>query len=314
MPYVFGPVPSRRLGLSLGIDLIPPKTCTFDCIYCQVGRTTSKTLKTAPFVPISEVIEEIRKKLVKSDPDVITLAGSGEPTLNSEIDQVIAAIKKMTEKRVVLLTNGSLFWRKEIRKRALNADVIMPTLTSAFENTFRKIHRPHSGLELGMVVDGLKTLRQEYKGQLLLEVVLLAGINDTGKEVEGLKTLIGQISPDKIQLNTVVRPPADSKAMPLDRRRLEDIRIFFGDKAEIVVGDPVTGKGKNKDSLAGSLLDMIRRRPLKPVDISNTLALSMEEVEDLVKGLLIKGYIRKQEHSGEIYYVSNQQSEVSGKP
>ncbi|MBW2358080.1 MAG: hypothetical protein JRF21_05090 [Deltaproteobacteria bacterium] len=165
-----------------------------------------------------------------------------------------------------------------------------------------------------MVVEGLKTLRQEYKGQLLLEVVLLAGINDTGKEVEGLKTLIGQISPDKIQLNTVVRPPADSKAMPLDRRRLEDIRIFFGDKAEIVVGDPVTGKGKNKDSLAGSLLDMIRRRPLKPVDISNTLALSMEEVEDLVKGLLIKGYIRKQEHSGEIYYVSNQQSEVSGKP
>ncbi len=311
MSYVFGPVPSRRLGLSLGVDLIPPKTCTYDCLYCQVGRTTSRTIKAAPFVPAREVIAEIEKKIAKSKPDAVTLAGSGEPTLYSEFDQIINGVKEITETRVVLLTNGSLFWREEIRRRALNADVIMPTLTSAFENTFRKIHRPHPKLDLGMIVNGLKTLRQEYKGQLFLEVVLVAGINDSEEEVEGLKVLAGRISPDKIQLNTVVRPPADSTAIPLDRRRLEDIRIFFGDKAEIVAGDPVTGKGKNKDSLAGGLLDMIRRRPLKPVDISNTLALSMEEVEDLVRGLLIKGYIRKQEYSGEIYYISNQRSAVS---
>jgi wyosine [tRNA(Phe)-imidazoG37] synthetase (radical SAM superfamily) len=313
MPFVFGPVPSRRLGLSLGIDLIPPKTCTFDCLYCQVGRTTSKTLKTAPFVHVGAVIDEIRKKLGRCDPDVITLSGSGEPTLNSEIEQVIAAIKKMTEKRVVLLTNGSLFWKEEIRKRALNADIVMPTLTSAFEKTFRKIHRPHAKLKLNVIIDGLKTFRREYKGQLFLEVVMLAGLNESGEEVEALKLLADRISPDKIQLNTVVRPPADSRAMPLDRRRLEEIRMFFGDKAEIVTGDPVTGKGKNTDSMAVSLLDMVRRRPLKPVDISNTLGLSFDEVEDLVKGLVIKGYISKREHSGDIYYVSNQQSEVSDK-
>lgn len=314
MPFVFGPVPSRRLGLSLGIDLIPPKTCTFDCLYCQVGRTTSKTIKTDSFVHVGDVIEEIKEKLGGCDPDVITLSGSGEPTLNSEIDLVIAAIKKMTEKRVALLTNGSLFWKEEIRKRALNADIVMPTLTSAFENTFRKIHRPYPELKLDVIIDGLKIFRREYKGQLFLEIVMLAGINDSGEEVEALKLLTDKISPDMIHLNTVVRPPADSRAMPLDRRRLEDIRIFFGDKAEIVTGDPVTGKGKNKDSVAVSLLDMIRRRPLKPVDISNTLALSLDEVEDLVKGLVIKGYIRKQEHSKEIYYVSNQPLDVSGKP
>jgi wyosine [tRNA(Phe)-imidazoG37] synthetase (radical SAM superfamily) len=313
MSYVFGPVPSRRLGLSLGIDLIPPKTCTFDCLYCQVGRTTSKTLKTAPFVHVETVIDEIRKKLGRCDPDVITLSGSGEPTLNSEIEQVIAAIKKMTEKRVVLLTNGSLFWKEEIRKRALKADIVMPTLTSAFEKTFREIHRPHPKLKLDVIIDGLRTFRREYRGQLFLEVVLVAGYNESGEEVEALKLLADRISPDKIQLNTVVRPPADSRAMPLDRRRLEEIRMFFGDKAEIVTGDPVTGKGKNTDSMAVSLLDMVRRRPLKPVDISNMLGLSFDEVEDLVKGLVIKGYIRKREHSGDIYYVSNQQSEVSDK-
>ncbi|RLI48274.1 MAG: radical SAM protein [Candidatus Thorarchaeota archaeon] len=314
MPFVFGPVPSRRLGLSLGIDLIPSKTCTYDCLYCQVGRTTSKTIKTASFAPVGDVIDEIEMKLGGCDPDVITLSGSGEPTLNSDIEQVIAAIKKMTEKRVVLLTNGSLFWKKEIRKRALNADIVMPTLTSAFENTFREIHRPHPKLKLDVIIDGLETFRRDYKGQLFLEVVMLAGINDSDEEIESLKMLADRISPDMIHLNTVVRPPADSRAMPLDRRRLEDIRIFLGNKTEIVAGDPVAGKRKKRDSMAVSLLDMIRRRPLKPVDISNTLSLSLEEVEGLVKGLVIKGYVRKQEHSGEIYYVSNLQSEVTGKP
>ena len=113
MPYVFGPVPSRRLGLSLGVDLIPAKTCSFDCLYCQVGKTTKKTVTPEPFVPVREVVQEVRKKLPKSVPDVITLAGSGEPTLHSEIDQVIASIKKITETKVVLLTNGSLFGKKK---------------------------------------------------------------------------------------------------------------------------------------------------------------------------------------------------------
>jgi wyosine [tRNA(Phe)-imidazoG37] synthetase (radical SAM superfamily) len=279
-----------------------------------VGKTTSKTIETASFVPLADVVDEIRKKIDGCDPDVITLSGSGEPTLNSHIEQVIAAIKEMTEKSVVLLTNGSLFWKEEIRKRVLNADIVMPTLTSAFEETFREIHRPHPKLKHDVIVEGLEAFRQEYKGQFFLEVVMLAGINDSGEEIEALKQLTDRIAPDMIQLNTVVRPPADSRAKPLDRRRLEDIRIFFGGNTEIVSGDPVTGKGKNRDSMAISLLDMIRRRPLKPVDISNTLSLSLEEVEDLVKGLVIKGYIRKQEHSGEIYYVSNLQSEVSGEP
>lgn len=307
MPYVFGPVPSRRLGLSLGIDLIPPKTCTYDCLYCQVGRTTTQNIEPTEYAPVSEVISEIERKLGKSRPDAVTLAGSGEPTLHSGIDRLIASIKEMTDTPVVLLTNGSLFWMEAVRQRAKMADVIMPTLSSVFEHTFRKVHRPHPNLEPRMIIDGLSKLRHIYKGQLHLEVVLLAGINDTDKEVEGLKAVIDRLSPDRIQLNTVVRPPSDPRAISLDRKRLEEIKVLFGERAEIIAEVPVLGDRRREDSVLGDLLEMVRRRPLTSVDIANSLNLSIEEVEGLVKGLLIKGYIRQQEHSGDIYYLSNQE-------
>ena len=306
MSYVFGPVPSRRLGFSLGIDLIPAKTCTFDCLYCQVGKTTRKTLKRKPFAPVREVVAEIQENLIQSVPDAITLAGSGEPTLHTEIDQIIALIKDITDIRIALLTNGSLFWVEEVREGVLGADIIMPTLSSAFEATFRKIHRPQPPLELKTIVEGLKLLRKEFNGALFLEVVLLAGINDTEKELEGLKDLIARIAPDKIQLNTVVRPPADRRAMSLDRKRLKEIKEFFGSNAEIVADVSVErGPGK-EDSKTRNLLDMVRRRPLRPVDIANSMALPLDDAEALVKGLLIKGHIRKQEHSGNTYYLSNE--------
>ncbi len=305
MSYVFGPVPSRRLGMSLGVDLIPAKTCTFDCLYCEVGRTTSKTLKPGPFVPFRKVVDEIKIKLMKSEPDTVTLAGSGEPTLYSRIHEVIDGVKDITETKIAVLTNGSLFWKEEIRKRVLKADIILPTLSSVFENTFRMIHRPHPGLELNTVIDGLERLRNDYKGLLFLEIVLLAGINDTEKEVEGLKTVIDRLNPEKIQLNTVVRPPADKRALSLDRERLEEIKIFLGERAEIIAGVTFDTKKDKADTLIRDLLDMLKRRPLRSIDIQDVTGLSPHDVEDLVKGLLIKGYISRQEHSGEDYYLSN---------
>ena len=308
--YVFGPVPSRRLGLSLGVDLIPPKTCTFDCLYCEVGRTTDKTVSPKPFVPVSEVIAQVERRLSGCSPDAVTLAGSGEPTLHSEIDQVIESLHEITDTRIALLTNGSLFWDEAIRQRARKADIIMPTLSSAQEQTFRRIHRPHPALDLDTIVGGLKRLRREYDGQLFLEVVLLAGINDTEAELEGLKRLIMEISPDKIQLNTVVRPPSDARAKPLDRKMLEDIKLFFGDKAEIVVDAPLAKKALMSDSLARDLVDMVRRRPLRLTDMANSLGQSMDRVQDLVKGLIIKGYIIEKKHSGEIFYIGKEDNEA----
>jgi len=267
-----------------------------------VGRTTQKTVETQPFVPIKEVLEELEKRLEIFIPDAITLSGSGEPTLYSEIDQVIAFIKGITETKIAILTNGSLFWREEVRRRVSGADIIMPTLTTAFEETFRAIHRSHPELSLNLIIEGLKRLRQGCKGKLFLEVVLLAGFNDSAKELEGLRRVIEQISPDKIQLNTVVRPPSDHRAIPLDTRRLVKIKNLFGEKAEIIAEAPLKQIRGKDDALGATILEMVRRRPLRAVDVAKVFNMPLEEVEDLIKSLEVKGALQQQEHSGEVYY------------
>jgi wyosine [tRNA(Phe)-imidazoG37] synthetase (radical SAM superfamily) len=302
MAHVFGPVPSRRLGLSLGVDLIPPKTCTFDCLYCQVGRTTLKRIEPEAFVPIKEVIRALKEKLKNVTADYVTFSGSGEPTLHSEIDQAIRFVKETTNMKVALLTNGSLFWREEVREKVLRADLIMPTLSTAFEETFRAIHRPHRDLRLSNIIEGLKRLHQVYKGQLFLEVVLLAGINETEREIQALKRVIDQIAPDRIQLNTVVRPPADSRALLLDRKRLEDIKNFLGAKAEIIAEVPPQRKVTPDDSLSVAILEIAKRRPVRASDISNVLNRSLREVEGQIKDLVMKGQLRYEVYRGEIYY------------
>lgn len=305
--HIFGPVPSRRLGLSLGVDLIPSKTCTFDCLYCEVGRTTDRTIQTRPYVPVSEILEQLRRKLLVCSPDIITLAGSGEPTLHSEIDRIIRGIREITDTRVAVLTNGSLFWNKEIRDRVLDADIIMPTLSSAFGQTFGRIHRPHPDIHLSAVVQGLRALRMDYKGRIFLEVVFLAGINDTVEEEEALKDVIDTIRPDRIQINTVVRPPSDPRARALDPGQLEKIRLLLGEDAEVIAGTPRhEGGGRAAQSAAEILLDTLKRRPLRAADIVDSLNMDPHEVDDLIKGLMIKGYIRGREHSGEIFYLSNE--------
>ena len=308
MSYIFGPVPSRRLGLSLGVDLIPHKTCTFDCLYCEVGRTTNRTITSSPFAPVDEILHQIGNRLAECSPDVITLAGSGEPTLHSEIHHIISGIRKLTDTRIVILTNGSLFWDGAVRERVLGADLIMPTLSSAVSSTFQTIHRPHPDLTLDRIVDGLKQLRAEFDGLIYLEVILLAGINDTEEEVRALKPLIRQIQPEKIQLNTVVRPPADPCAKALDSKRLEEIKLFLGERAEIVVDIGGAQRAMARDTKGKGLLEMVRRRPLRLKDIANSMGLSIDEVESMVKGLLLKGYLRRQDHSGEIFYIGNEVS------
>lgn len=306
MSYIFGPVPSRRLGLSLGVDLIPHKTCTFDCLYCEVGRTTNKTITGSPLAPVDEILKQLDKRLTECTPHVITLAGSGEPTLHSEIDRIISGIRELTDTRIVILTNGSLFWDDAVRKRVKGANLIMPTLSSAVSSTFQTIHRPHGNLTLDRIVGGLKRLRMDFDGLIYLEVILLSGINDTDEEVRALKPLIQEIQPDKIQLNTVVRPPADSCAKALEGKRLEEIKLFLGERAEIVVDIGAEKGTVAPDTKGKGLLEMVRRRPLRAKDMASSLGLSIDEVESVVKGLLIKGYLRRQDHSGEIFYMSNE--------
>lgn len=302
MSYIFGPVPSRRLGLSLGIDLVPVKTCSYDCLYCQVGRTTGKILDPEAFVPVRTITEELEEKLEKIAPDTITLSGSGEPTLYSPMAQLISSIKQMTDIRIAILTNGSLFWNEKVRAGVLEAQIIAPTLSTVFEETYRAIHRPHADIELGMIIEGLKALRRDFRGFIFLEVVLLAGFNDSAREIEGLKQVIGEISPDRIQLNTVVRPPANSRALSLDTVRLEEIRHFLGDKAEIIADIPPEQRRQVFESYEDTILETARRRPMRAVDLANVLNLPLEDVEGLLEGLMGKGDLSVTGHGEETYY------------
>lgn len=303
MAHIFGPVASRRLGLSLGVDLIRLKTCTYDCLYCQAGRTTHQSVEIESFAPVAEVLEELEKKLEICTPDAITFSGSGEPTLSQDIDRVIAFIKEKTDTKTVILTNGSLLWREDVRDRISGADVIMPTLSTVFEKTFKLIHNPHSDLDLNTIIEGLKSLRRTYQGDLFLEVVLLAGINDSDKELEGLKGVIDQICPEKIQLNTVVRPPSDSRAISLDIKRLKEIQTLFGAKAEIIAKTPLVREGGGVESMNKTILEMAKRRPLRVSDVANMCAIPLEEADNLIKGLVVKGALREKRHEGEVYYI-----------
>jgi wyosine [tRNA(Phe)-imidazoG37] synthetase (radical SAM superfamily) len=303
LAHVFGPVPSRRLGLSLGVDLIPFKTCTYNCLYCQVGRTTRQSLKIESFIPVTEILDELEKKLQICSPDAITFSGSGEPTLSSDIDRVISVVKEKTDIKTVVLTNGSLLWQEDVRHRISGADIIMPTLTTAFEETFRLIHQPHVDLDLDTIVGGLKSLRRTYRGNLFLEVVFLAGFNDSEKELEGLRSVIDQISPDKIQLNTVIRPPSDPRAISLDTKRLEEIKSLFGEKAEIIAQTPLRNRRWEDNAAYATILEMAKRRPVRARDVANVCDIPLEEAGSLIKGLVVKGVLRQQEHEGEVYYM-----------
>ncbi len=304
MNYIFGPVPSRRLGLSLGVDLIPPKTCSYDCLYCQVGKTTCKVIEPKVYVPMEAVIIEIDETLRQVMPDYVTFSGSGEPTLHVEIGQAIAHVKEETGAKVAVLTNGSLLYRPEVRERLLKADIIMPTLSTVREETFRAIHQPHNQLSLSGVLDGLRSLRRSYRGKLFIEVMLLAGLNDGEQEIEALKRAIAEIGPDRVQLNTVARPPADAKAIPLDRKKLEDIKSVFGECAEIIATAPIKGTQHLPVPLTTAVLEMARRRPVTMEDVARSLDAPLHEVDKTLKALVNKGNLRRQTHIRKDYYTT----------
>ncbi len=204
--HIFGPVPSRRLGRSLGVDLVPFKTCTYDCIYCQLGRTTCKTHERKEWVPMDAVLEELKQKLA-THPDYITLSGSGEPTLCPRLGEIIERIKAMTSIPVAVLTNGSLLWLKEVRAAVALADVVMPSLDAGDDLLFQTVNRPHPEITFERLVSGLEQFRREFTGQYWLEVMLLAGHTALPAHVQKIAHWVQRIRPDRVQLNTATRPP-----------------------------------------------------------------------------------------------------------
>lgn len=301
--YIYGPVPSRRLGYSLGIDIIPFKTCTFDCIYCQLGPTTRKTIKRKKYFPPKEILSAIKKKLASGQRiDYITFSGSGEPSLNSEMGKLIREIKKITSIPVAVLTNSSLLSRESVRKDFLAADLVAPSLDAATQEAFVKTNRPHPSLKLEEIIEGIEKFRQEFKGSIWLEIMLIKGVNDSPPHLRKLKEAIAKIKPEKIHLNTVVRPPAENFARPLSLRELEKIKKVFGKNTEIIAEFDKKAQNPSSEDLEKAILSMIQRRPVTLSDISTSLRAHKNEIIKYLSFLIKEGKIQSTTHKGLEYY------------
>ena len=295
--HLFGPLMSRRFGRSLGVDLCPMKTCSYDCIFCQLGRTPSTTIKRKEFFPLKEICDEL-DDWIRNDnnAEYITLAGSGEPTLYSRFGEVIDFIHTKTDIPVLILSNGSLFWQPEVRKAASNADVVKLSMSSWNQNLFNNINRPYSTLDFEQMLEGEIQFRKEFRGKLIIEVFLLSGINAIRADVLKIAELVKQIKADTIHLNTVTRPAAEDFAYSVNQEKLEEFADFFIPKAEIpteVLGNPLLNKNIDEEKI----LNLIHRRPVTLQQLADTFEVHPNEVAKITGKLLRENKIIMNNHN-----------------
>jgi wyosine [tRNA(Phe)-imidazoG37] synthetase (radical SAM superfamily) len=287
--YLFGPVPSRRLGISLGIDLIPHKTCSLDCIYCECGPTTHLTVKRKRYVPTKKIIHELIHFL-SDDPklDYITFSGSGEPTLHSGIKEISNFLKiNFPKYKVALLTNGTLFYQPGIREDVKKLDLILPSLDSATDHIFHKINRPDRNLKIKKIIEGLVELRSTFSGEMRLEIFIVPGINDDEVEIFKIREAIQHINPDKVQLNTLDRPGTKHWIRPASYEELEKIAHQLNHHVEIIK----TFRKRDKISsynhdIEHAIKQTIKRRPCTLEDLSSMLDLHTNEINKYLDSLL----------------------------
>jgi wyosine [tRNA(Phe)-imidazoG37] synthetase (radical SAM superfamily) len=302
--YVYGPVPSRRLGRSLGIDLVPYKTCTYDCVYCQLGRTTNKTIERKEYVKIEDILAELDVKLgVDPKPDYISLAGSGEPTLNLRIGDLIEKIKGMTKIPVAVITNGALLWQEEVRDALMGADLVLPSLDAADAGMFRYVNRPHEDITFAKMIGGIDDFIRTFPGSVWLEVFLLAGVSAIPAEVEKFAVLVGRLHPERIQLNTVYRPPAEGFAEAVSLEQLRDFQDYFVGNVGIIVRYPSEPSPAGETvSAEADIIALLKRRPCTLQDVSVGLALSPMTVMKELNTLCRLGKVEYVTKRGNIFY------------
>lgn len=292
---LYGPVPSRRLGRSLGVDIVPYKVCSYDCIYCQLGRTTRLTATPEPLVSPKDVIFEVGQWLEQGGvADYITFAGSGEPTLNAELGEMIVETKKLTDIPLVVITNGSLLGEPHIRAAVSLADVLLPSLDAGTEQTFQAVNRPASGISFIDMTDGLVRTAQEFAGQIWLEIMLVDGVNDSEAELLALRRIVQRICPDKLQINTVDRPSKSGDAKRVPEEKLMMAREILGGAGELITGSPVApGENRQWQQVEEELIKMLSVRPCTIDDIVAVSGRNFHEISKHLNRMIQKGVLEK---------------------
>jgi wyosine [tRNA(Phe)-imidazoG37] synthetase (radical SAM superfamily) len=308
MNYVYGPIPSRRLGKSLGIDPIPLKTCNWNCIYCQLGRSTPLTNERREYAPRQAILDEVAAVLARHAPgeiDFVSFVGSGEPTLNSELGWLICQVKLLTEIPVAVITNGVLLHLPEVRAALLAADVVMPTVSAGSPTIYKRIHRPHPDATYERLVAGLLAFRAEYRGRLWAEVMLLAGVNDTPEALADLAALIRRIGPDEVHVVIPDRPPAEPWVAPPDDEGLMRAIAVLGPIARVVHpysnGIDVSDYATASDAILG----IVTRHPMSEDQLAHLLAhWAPPEIASTLAELQAGGHINPVERLGTRFWIA----------
>ncbi len=299
--YLFGPVPSRRLGRSLGVDLTPLKTCTLDCIFCQLGRTRNKTLERRAWVPVDVVLDELADWFdAGGRADYVTLSGSGEPTLHAEFGRALEAVRNHPIPSV-LLTNGTLLHLPEVREAALNADVVKVSVSAWHDASFQWVNRPHPDLAFDGLVEGIRAFQGRFKGELWIEVFLVMGFNTAPADVQKIAAILRDIRPARIHLNTAVRPPAEDFAAPLPPDRMKELARLF-DPPATVIAEAVINGGAAFQANEDVILAMLRRRPCTMHQIAQAFGMHVNEVSKYLGILMRRGLLTTFRNPAGVFY------------
>jgi len=316
MKIVYGPVPSRRLGRSLGVSPIPFKTCDYSCVYCQLGRTTHITTQRKDFFPPEELLNEIKRVIEvessHSEIDFVTFVGEGEPTLCKSLGWLIRKTKEIADIHIAVDTNGSLLYREDVRNDLSEADVVMPSFDAGTAETFRKINRPHRGLDFEAVVEGMERFRQEYDGEIWVEVMLVKGLNDSEEELKAIKSRLEHIEPNRTYINVPIRPPAEPWAVPPDKDAIALAHAILGDVTVVDItaeetGDFSTDGFTNPED---AILAIIRRHPMREEQVIETLKkFEVEErgVHDSLTRLAESGKIKKVKYRDKVFWLTEEE-------
>ena len=306
LKHVFGPVPSRRLGRSLGIDPVPLKTCNLSCVYCQLGRTLRPTTRRRAFFSAGEIFAEVATALARNEPDAIdwiTFVGSGETTLFSRLGSLIRRIKSLTEVPVAVITSGSLLYLPKVREELMAADAVLPSLDAGTEKMYRNINRPSHGLTLADHVDGMVEFRRAYHGGLWVEVMILGGVNDSTSALRDLAAVLERVEPDEIHLSTPTRPPTEPWVEPPSLEGMERAASILGRVAKVLPPTDVEAVTSIDGGLVDAILSIIARHPLKESEVEGLLTVWLRtQVEETLNALPASGRIQIVERYGERFW------------
>lgn len=306
---VFGPVLSKRLGNSLGIDVIPHKTCSYNCIYCQLGSEENTITDLTNYYSVDEIIYELKEALLNNkNIDYITFTGSGEPTLYKDLKKLIYEIKQITDIPVCIITNGSLLYKQEMRSNLLLADLIIPSLDAGNEETFKLIDNPNKEIDFDKMVEGLIEFKKVFKGEYWLEIFLLKGINDNEDELDDIIKIVKKIKPDRIQLITATRRVANEKAKALSDEELKKIKKYFNARCDIEIDIPNISenhKGNTRILTEEDIVNFLIRQPDTAYIIAKSFNENERKVKELLDLLVKKNKVREEIVNGVVSYAVN---------